>query len=214
MDVVYRKERESDYRQSESVVREAFWNRYAPGCCEHFLLHVMRESGAFIDDLSIVACAGSRVTGIVAGMGGRIETDDGRRLAVATLGPVAVAPEYQGRGIGSALIGRFRDAAARLGFAAVVLCGDPDYYCGRGFSAAESYGIRTGDHMYADALLVCELHEGVLQNAAGRYFEDRIYDVDLEAAALFDRDFPAATPLVGTPSQRRFEMLAALRRKA
>lgn len=214
MDVIYRKEQSGDYRQSESVVREAFWNRYAPACSEHFLLHEMRSSDAFDGDLSIVACSGGRVVGIVAGVAGRIEADDGRRVAVATLGPIAVAPEYQGRGIGSALIGRFNAAAAGMGFAAVVLCGDPDYYCGRGFTAAERYGVRTVDDMYADALLVCELRDGALQNAAGRYVEDRIYEVDLGAAARFDRDFPAAEALSGTPSQRRFEMLAAMRRKA
>ncbi len=154
------------------------------------------------------------MVGVVAGAAGAVEADDGRRIAVATLGPIAVAPEYQGRGIGSALIGRFKEAAARLGFAAVLLCGDPDYYCGRGFSAAERYGIRTGDGMYADALLVCELYAGALAGAAGRYVEDGIYEVDLDAAARFDRDFPAAEVLSGTPSQRRFERLSAMRRKA
>lgn len=214
MDVIYRKERACDYRQSETVVREAFWNVYVPACSEHFLLHEMRSGEGFVDDLAIVAVSGGSVVGVVAGAAGAVEADDGRRIAVATLGPIAVAPECQGRGIGSALIGRFKEAAARLGFAAVVLCGDPDYYCGRGFTAAEKYGIRTCDDMYADALLVYELYDGALAGAAGRYVEDGIYGVDLDAAARFDSDFPAAEALSGTPSQRRFELLSAMRRKA
>ena len=32
-------ETESDYRQTENLVREAFWNVYKPGCVEHYVLH-------------------------------------------------------------------------------------------------------------------------------------------------------------------------------
>ena len=38
-----RTEQPADYRETENVTREAFWNLYSPGCCEHYLLHVMRE---------------------------------------------------------------------------------------------------------------------------------------------------------------------------
>ena len=37
-----RTEQPADYRETENVTREAFWNLYSPGCCEHYLLHVMR----------------------------------------------------------------------------------------------------------------------------------------------------------------------------
>ena len=39
MDIEIREERPEDYWQTENVTREAFWNRYAPGCIEHYLLH-------------------------------------------------------------------------------------------------------------------------------------------------------------------------------
>lgn len=38
MEIELRNERFSDYPETENVVREAFWNRYSPGCCEHYLL--------------------------------------------------------------------------------------------------------------------------------------------------------------------------------
>lgn len=40
MDIVLRLETSADYAETEKVVREAFWNVYAPGCTEHYLVHV------------------------------------------------------------------------------------------------------------------------------------------------------------------------------
>ena len=37
------------------MVREAFWNLYAPGCGEHFILHNLRKSSDFIPELDFVA---------------------------------------------------------------------------------------------------------------------------------------------------------------
>ena len=55
MEIELRNERFSDYPETENVVREAFWNRYSPGCCEHYLIHIMRYSRAFVPQLDFVA---------------------------------------------------------------------------------------------------------------------------------------------------------------
>lgn len=52
------------------------------------------------------------------------------------LGPLAVDPDYQGTGIGRALMLRGLDQARQLGHGAVVLVGDPAYYKRFGFSKA------------------------------------------------------------------------------
>lgn len=44
MDIQIRLEQPADYSEAEQVTREAFWNHYSPGCTEHYLLHVMRNS--------------------------------------------------------------------------------------------------------------------------------------------------------------------------
>ena len=104
--------------------------------------------------------------------------------------------------------------AKALGFQAILLLGDPAYYGRQGFRPAEELGIRTADGCYADALQVCVLTEGALSGAAGRYLEDPIYEVDLDAAADFDRQFPPKEPLADTPAQLRFREVAGRRRKA
>ena len=90
MDVQIRLEQPSDYRETENVVREAFWNRYSPGCMEHYLLHVMRGSSNFVHELNYVAVSEEKVIGEVAFQKAFIVGDDGTRHEVLSMGPVAL----------------------------------------------------------------------------------------------------------------------------
>ena len=65
MDIQIRLEQPEDYREAEQVMREAFWNCYSPGCTEHYLLHVMRESPNFLPELDFVAVADGKIIGSV-----------------------------------------------------------------------------------------------------------------------------------------------------
>ena len=167
-----RTEQPADYRETENVTREAFWNLYSPGCCEHFLLHVMRDSPAFVPELDLVAERDGRIVGNVVSLRAVLHGDDGTDCEVLSLGPISVLPECQRQGIGGRLISRTRELARELGFRALLLCGDPDYYLYQGFVPAEMLGIRTADNMYAMALHVCELYDGALSGIRGRYVED------------------------------------------
>ena len=37
-DYIIRLEKKEDYRNTEELVREAFWNVYRPGCLEHYVV--------------------------------------------------------------------------------------------------------------------------------------------------------------------------------
>ena len=100
MDIEIRQERPEDYRQTENVTREAFWNRYAPGCIEHYLLHVMRTSPAFVRPLDLVAVLDRQIIGNVVFVKGRILSVIGLKVEVLTLGPISVLPDFQRLGIG------------------------------------------------------------------------------------------------------------------
>ncbi len=41
--LIIRNERESDFREVENLIREAFWNLNVPGCDEHYLAHILRN---------------------------------------------------------------------------------------------------------------------------------------------------------------------------
>ena len=65
MNIDLRLELPEDYRESEEVMREAFWNYYAPGCDEHYLLHIMRNTPNFIPELDYVAISEGKIVGVV-----------------------------------------------------------------------------------------------------------------------------------------------------
>lgn len=214
MNIHLRLEQLSDYRETENVVREAFWNHFSPGCDEHYLLHIMRDSPAFVPELNVVAVVDDKIVGNIVYAKSIIRADNGNEYEVLSLGPIAVLPEYQSKGIGGRMIEYTRQLAREMGFRAILLCGDPDYYLRQGFVPAETLGIRTGDNMYATALHVCELYEEALADAKGRYFEDPIYEIDEAAAIEFDKNFPLKEKITGTPSQKRFDEIVVMRREA
>lgn len=202
-----RQENKSDYFETESVIREAFWNHYTPACDDHYLIHILRDCPVFVPELDLVAVDDGKIVGSVMCIKGHITGDDGNRYEVLSLGPIGVLPEYQGRGIGGRLIEETRNIARRMGFRGILLCGDPDYYRNQGFCAAEERNIRNSENMYADALHVCELYEGALAGAGGCYFEDEIYNVDKALAAEYDKNFPKKEVLHGVNMQKKFEMM-------
>ena len=90
------------------------------------------------------------------------------------LGPVATAPEHQGKGVGSALIRHSIEAARTDDWRAVFLLGDPAYYGRFGFSvdtAARFKGPYPAEYMQALAL-----RDGGLDNAGGDYLYAEAFD--------------------------------------
>ena len=202
-----RLEKSNDYFETENVIREAFWNHYTPACNDHYLVHIMRDCSSFISELDIVAVDENKIVGVSMCLKSWIRGDDGKEYEVLSLGPIGVLPEYQGKGIGGMMIARTKEIAKALGFRGILLCGDPDYYTRQGFIAAEKYGIRNAENMYADALHACELYEGAFSGVHGCYFEDEIYNVDEEKAMEFDKQFPEKAVIHGTAMQKKFEMM-------
>ncbi len=60
---------------------------------------------------------------------------DGRAARVALLGPAAVSPDWQRRGLGGKLIRSGIERTIEAGFARVMVLGDPGYYRRFGFEA-------------------------------------------------------------------------------
>jgi predicted N-acetyltransferase YhbS len=203
-DLTIRLETPADYREVEYITREAFWNHHVPGCDEHFLAHVLRESSCFIPELDFVAVQQGRIVGNIMYTHAKISGDDGAEYPVISFGPVSVLPEWQGNGVGSALVRHSLSRASELGHTAVLIYGDPAYYSRLGFLSAESFGICTADDCYMDALQALELVAGALREKQGRFQEDHAYEVDADASAAFDKSFPTKEKREGLPSQLKF----------
>ncbi len=202
--IILRTEEPPDFPVVEQLTREAFWNVNVPGCDEHYLAHTLRSHPAFVPELDYVAELEGVIVGNIMYARTLIHRDDGGQTEVLTFGPVSVLPEYQRRGIGSALIRHTLSLARDMGFRALLTYGDPDYYRRFGFVAGKDFGIRTVDGLISPALLALELVSGALNGMRGRFDEGDAYRVDTESAAEFDKGFPPKAKEV-TPSQARYQ---------
>jgi len=103
------------------------------------LLEAMRESPAWLD-LSFVAEQGSDVVGHVAFSRAWLDMPE-RLLEVLVLSPLAVRPDRQRSGIGSALVRRALELLQDRDEPLVFLEGDPGYYPRLGFVPAGDLGV-------------------------------------------------------------------------
>ena len=211
LNIFIRQEMSSDYRIVENITREAFWNQHVPGCDEHYLMHIMRQDPDFIHELDIVAVYQDKIIGNIAYMKTFVEQDNSEKYEVIVFGPISVLPEFQKMGVGSKLIEYTISKAKDMGYKAIIIYGDPDYYCRFGFVPAKKYDIRTSDDMYLPSLQVLELSAGYMKS--GRFIESSVYEMDEEKANEFDKDFPVKEKKNDLPSQNRFRYLVGLREK-
>jgi len=130
------------------------------------LVEALRRSPAFIPELSLVALDGPRVVGYLLLTCIVVKTARDSRPALA-LAPMAVLPEFQGRGIGSALVRQGLRGARDLGHPVVIVLGHPEYYPRFGFIPAERYGIRPPFAASPGAFMVLELQANALRGVQG-----------------------------------------------
>ena len=83
------------------------------------------------------------------------------------LGPMAVLPAYQNKGIGSELVRTGLRRCADTGQEIVVVLGHPDYYPRFGFKPAKTWGIRCEFDVPDDVFMVKELRAGALAGPGG-----------------------------------------------
>lgn len=86
------------------------------------------------------------------------------------LGPLAVDPSCNGRGIGTALMNHAIAEAKRLGHAAIILVGDAAYYNRFGFSAEKTVGVFMPGPFEKSRLLALELQAGATSGMNGVVF--------------------------------------------
>ena len=130
----------------------------------------LRERAPPRPDLSFTALVGTLLVGSVKLSPIAIGPD--RRPALM-LGPLAVEPAFEGRGIGGALVTRALEAARAAGHTLVLLVGDETYYARFGFKRVPEGRLVMPGPVDPARLLTAELNAGALSVAAGRVFAER-----------------------------------------
>ena len=201
-DIIIRRELPQDYEAVESMTRQAFWNQHVPGCCEHYLAHVLRGHPDFIPQLDLVAEQAGEIVGNIMYTKAWLEDKQGSRKEILTFGPLSVAPHMQRRGIGKRLMAESFQIAAGLGYDAVVIFGHPGNYVSSGFQSCARYNITLGGSI-PTAMLVKLLRPDALDGREWEYLESPAYAIEEAEAEAFDRRFPEKKKEF-RPSQEEF----------
>ena len=164
-----RKERPQDGPEIESLLDRAFGaDRHARPS------YRLREGIEPVHSLCLVAEAEGRILGTIRHWPVQIGTTQMALL----LGPIAVDPPQEGRGIGGLLIRTALDRAAAAGHTTVVAVGAQGYLGRFGFGSAARYGITLPGLDDPRRLLALALAPGALDGVKGA-----IARVSLEAAS-------------------------------
>ena len=193
MDISIRIEQEKDYQRVEEVTRAAFSyperiERGGIGCpYEHWMVNELRRRDGILE-LSLVAEVDGVIVGHIICSKAEVRTSNDT-IPVLNFGPLSVLPEYQGKGVGKALIKSMICKATELGHGAILFFGRPEYYPQFGFKEASTWGVTDSNGYNYPAFMGMELVSGYLSNASGgKYYESDIYDDSLNRDKVKDFD--------------------------
>ncbi|MEB5686338.1 GNAT family N-acetyltransferase [Mammaliicoccus lentus] len=166
MNFIIRREKEEDYKVTEEVVKKAFINEEYSDQSEHRLVANLRNSDAFIPDLSLVALDGNNIVGHILLSKISIVKND-KSIESLALAPVSVLPDYQNKSIGKNLIQHALEIAEKLNFESVIVMGHSEYYPKFGFKKTSNWNIQAPFEVPNELLMAIELKRNALDNTSG-----------------------------------------------
>lgn len=150
--MLIRQETKNDYSEIYHLIKEAFLSaEYADGT-EQDLVVALRKGNAFVPELSLVAQDNEKLVGYILFTKGKVGDD-----TVLVLAPLAVLPEYQCQGVGTALIQEGHKIAEKLGYSYSIVLGSATYYSRFGYQPAEKFGIVVPHGIPTDHFMVIKL---------------------------------------------------------
>ncbi|MCC6212108.1 MAG: N-acetyltransferase [Burkholderiales bacterium] len=156
--MVVRAEEKGDHAAVHALNVKAF-----ESAAEAKLVDALRERAQPV--ISLVAEHEQKIIGHI--MFSPVSLTGQTNAKIMGLAPMAVAPERQRSGVGSALVQAGLDHCKRLGFGAVVVLGHPEYYPRFGFVPSTRFGIASEYNAPEEAFMVIELRPGYLHGTPG-----------------------------------------------
>jgi putative acetyltransferase len=159
--VVIRTEQATDIPQVRIVNELAFGQP-----AEADVVDRLRHAVACVDALSLVAEEGEVVVGHILFTSALIE-DAGHRVVGMGLAPLAVLPDHQRQGIGSALVRRGLEILRERACPFIIVLGHPAYYPRFGFERASLHGLACQWEVPDEAFMVLILDSDALAGISG-----------------------------------------------
>lgn len=166
------KSMEDKYLQpSLQLVQDVFtaWDNEKEGKTVRGLVEEIRRMKYYLPQLEMIMVdENDQVIGYAMFSRFHLEGRYDQELLILT--PVAVKTELQRQHISKDLIEAGFEKAIAMGYKAVIVEGNPQNYCNRGFQPSYKFGIEAGPNVHLphpDCLMVKELVPGALENIHG-----------------------------------------------
>lgn len=165
MNIKIRQEIKDDFNTVFEVNKLAFGQD-----SEANLVELLRQSKAFVPELSLVATLDNKIVGHILFTKIKIINDDKIETESLALAPMAVRPEFQNKGIGGQLIKHGLDKARELQHKSVIVLGHEHYYPKFGFVPADKWNIKSPYDVPTNVFMALELVTDGLKNISGTVF--------------------------------------------
>lgn len=157
----------SDFKQVDQLVSAAFEPVEESDGSEVALIHQLRSTYDYQASLEVVA---KPTIDTVVGHGLLTPVTvrgDLHKTMILALAPLAVAPDWQGKGVGGKLLSELETRARLAGFPAISIVGDMNYYGQHGYVMAEDFTIHNSLPVPMGNNLIKPLTAGALLHVGG-----------------------------------------------
>jgi putative acetyltransferase len=137
------------------------------------LVQKLQQSG--VETISLVAWLDNEAVGHILFSPVAVKDEDGGEFTAVALGPVAVSPNHQNKGIGAELCRTGLAACQKAGYELAFVLGHPTYYPRFGFTPSAPYGLHCQFNAPAEAFMVLELVPGAVQNKRGTVYYHPVF---------------------------------------
>jgi len=162
MNIKIRQETKNDFPSVYDLNKSAFGQEN-----ESKLVEALRESDAFIPELSLIASLDNKIVGYILFTKIKIKDDFGNENDSLALAPISVSPTLQKQGIGGQLIKYGLIKARELGHKSVIVLGHEKYYPRFGFIPADKWNIKAPFDVPINVFMGMELVEDGLKDVKG-----------------------------------------------
>ena len=165
--MIIQPETPADFPQIYQLVKTAFETAAVTDGDEQDYMENLRKSDRYLPQLALVAQMDGEPVGHIMLTRTRISYA-AQTVDALLLSPLCVALPWRRQGIGGALIKESLHRALALGFSAVFLCGDPNYYGRFGFRPAAQWQIVNKGNIPPEYVMGCELYPNALPGRPGQ----------------------------------------------
>ena len=178
-----RPERESEFPAIYSLIKTAFETAKVKDGDEQDFAEQLRKGNSYIPELALVVEKDGELIAHIMLTRASVTTSAGSFEGLL-LAPVSVLLQHRNQGVGTKLITEAMERAKTMGFKAVFLAGDRNYYSRFGFVPARRYGIRLAQELpddLIDNIMACELVPNALEHVSGILDFGCDHELDVDA---------------------------------